>query len=142
MRQFLWIALILLIAIFVFAQTTNKPQVQIVPAPHTPADSGKAMYDAYCASCHGADGKGNGPAAGAMKSGVPDLTLLAKSHDGIYPAFHVAEVLRVTQPLAAHGSSDMPVWGSIFSKMAQQNNAEIQQRIHNLNEYIESLQQK
>jgi len=52
----------------------------------------------------------------------------------------VAEVLRVSQPLAAHGSSEMPVWGPIFSKVSKQDNAEIQQRIHNLNEYVESMQ--
>lgn len=139
MRQILLIAFAL-IAVLANAQT--KPQVQIVPAPHTPPDSGKAMYEAYCASCHGLDGKGHGPAAGAMKAAVPDLTLLAKTHGGSYPAFHVGEVLRVAQPLAAHGSSDMPVWGPIFSKMSQQNNAEIHQRIRNLTEYIGTLQQK
>ena len=42
-----------------------------VPAPYTRASSGKDMYLAYCASCHGKDGKGNGPAASALKS-VPN----------------------------------------------------------------------
>ena len=75
-----------------------------------------------------------------MKSAVPDLTTLAKSHEGKYPVFHVAEVLRVSQPLAAHGSSEMPVWGPIFSKVSKQDNAEVQQRIHNVNKYVESMQ--
>ena len=142
MRQISVFALILLIAAFAIAQTANKPQVNVVPAPYTPADSGKAMYDAYCASCHGIEGKGDGPAAPAMKNSVPDLTVLARSRGGQYPSFEVAEILRVTRPLSSHGSADMPVWGPIFSKMSQQNNAEIQQRIRNLNEYVESLQQK
>ena len=77
-----------------------------------------------------------------MKSAVPDLTALAKSHGGTYPAFSVAETLRVTRPMAAHGSSDMPVWGPIFSHVSHQDKAVIQQRIHNLNMYIESLQAK
>jgi len=142
MRQTFILVLILLIAVIATAQTAAKPQVQVVPAPYTPADSGKAMYDAYCAACHGVDGKGTGPAAPAMKSAVPDLTALAKSHGGTYPAFSVAETLRVTRPMAAHGSSDMPVWGPIFSHVSHQDKAVIQQRIHNLNMYIESLQAK
>jgi mono/diheme cytochrome c family protein len=140
MRHLILLALILLIALFANTQTAIKPQVQVVPAKQTPADSGKAMYDAYCASCHGLDAKGRGPAASAMKTAVPDLTMLAKAHQGKYPAFHVAEVLRVSQPLAAHGSSEMPVWGPIFSKVSKQDNAEIHQRIRNLNKYVESLQ--
>jgi mono/diheme cytochrome c family protein len=142
MRQLFILVLILLIAVCAIAQTATKPQVQVVPAPYTPADSGKAMYDAYCASCHGIDGKGNGPAAAAMKSAVPDLTMLAKSHGGTYPAFSVAETLRLTRSLAAHGSTDMPVWGPIFSHLSQQSDAVIQQRIHNIVIYIESLQRK
>jgi mono/diheme cytochrome c family protein len=99
-------------------------------------------YNKYCASCHGLDGKGHGPAAPAMAMPVADLTTLAKSHGGKYPAFSVAEILRVTKPMAAHGSNEMPVWGPIFSQVSRQDQAVIQQRIHNLNMYIESLQQK
>jgi len=142
MRTKIAVMVLVLISIFALAQSATKPKVQIVPAPYTPADSGKAMYDAYCASCHGESGKGNGPAAEAMKAAVPDLTVLTKTHNGTYPAFQVAEVLRLTRTLSAHGSAEMPVWGPIFSKMSQQNNAEIQQRIHNLNEYLASLQEK
>ena len=142
MRQVLILSLIICLAAFATAQTATKPQVQVTPAPYTPPDSGKAMYDAYCASCHGIDGKGHGPAAPAMAMPVTDLTMLAKSHGGKYPAFSVAETLRLTKPLTAHGSNQMPVWGPIFSRVSQQDQAVIQQRIHNLNMYIESLQQK
>jgi mono/diheme cytochrome c family protein len=141
-RQALIISLIIFLAVCAMAQTASKPQVQVGPAPYTPADSGKAMFDAYCASCHGTDAKGHGPAASAMAMPVPDLTTLAKSHGGKYPAFTVGETLRVTKPLAAHGSNTMPIWGPIFSQVSRQDQAVIQQRIHNLNTYIESLQQK
>jgi len=36
--------------------------------------AGKAAYDKYCASCHGVDGKGKGPAAASLKDPLPDLT--------------------------------------------------------------------
>ncbi len=142
MRQVIILSLIIGMAVFAMAQTATKPQVQVTPAPYTPPDSGKAMFDAYCASCHGIDGKGHGPAAPAMKSPVPDLTMLAKSNGGKYPGFSVTEVLRVTKPLAAHGSNQMPVWGPVFSQVSRHDDAVVQQRIHNLNTYIESLQQK
>ncbi len=142
MRFIAFVGIILLIALSAVSQTAPKPQVQVVPAPYTAPDSGKAMFDAYCASCHGTDAKGHGPAAPAMKNPVPDLTMLAKNHGGKYPALSVAEVLRLTRPLASHGSSEMPVWGPVFSHVSKQSGGEIQQRVHNLNMYIESVQQK
>lgn len=131
---------VLLITIVVVAQT--KPQVQNVPARYTSAASGKEMYNSYCASCHGMTGKGDGPAASAMKSPVPDLTMLTKSHGGTFPALQVKQSIEGDTEVAAHGSKDMPVWGPVFSRMSQQSTGEIQQRLHNLTDYVESLQAK
>ncbi|MBZ5572099.1 MAG: cytochrome c [Acidobacteriia bacterium] len=44
--------------------------------------SGQQMYSAYCAVCHGNDGKGGGPAAEALKVPPPDLTVLARKNGG------------------------------------------------------------
>lgn len=54
----------------------------------------------------------------------------------------VTTVLTGQANLAAHGNTEMPVWGPIFSRMSQGREAEVQQRIANLNHYIESLQAK
>lgn len=43
------------------------------------AEDGKALYDKNCASCHGAGGKGDGPAAKAFKTKPSDLSALAKT---------------------------------------------------------------
>ena len=40
-------------------QTKTKP----VPFKPTSAGSGEQMFNEYCASCHGKDAKGDGPAA-------------------------------------------------------------------------------
>lgn len=141
MSKTLGLLCIILVAVTVVAQSA-VPKVQLVPAKHTPAYSGEAMYSAYCASCHGNDGKGAGPAAAAIKTPVPDLTILAKSHAGTFPAFMVAETLRVARPVPAHGTADMPVWGPVFSQVSRRSEAEMQLRIRNLTMYIESLQQK
>ena len=76
--------------------------------------SGKETFVKYCASCHGTDGTGNGPAASALKPPPTDLTSISKKNELKYPAGFVAAVLKFGRNLAAHGSQDMPVWGSRF----------------------------
>jgi mono/diheme cytochrome c family protein len=103
------------------------------------------MYTTYCAACHGADGRGNGPAAAALAVKPTDLTKLAVDHGGRFPSAHVSAVLRFGVETPAHGSAEMPVWGAalrslntggVTSSMIEQ------QRIANLTRYIESLQRK
>jgi mono/diheme cytochrome c family protein len=120
----------------------NAPTVKHVPITNAPSNSGKEMFNSYCAVCHGKDGKGNGPAASAMKAVPTDLTGLARSNGGKYPASHVAAVLRGQAITPAHGSQDMPVWGSLFSSISQGHEGQVQQRITNLVTYIEGLQAK
>lgn len=131
---------LLLIAVLVYAQT--KPEVKHVPAPLTPASSGKEMYKSYCASCHGEIGKGNGPAAPALKTAPSDLTLLSKNNSGKFPTDRVVSILRGQATVTAHGNRDMPVWGPVFWHMSQGHEGEVQQRVANLTHYLELLQHK
>jgi mono/diheme cytochrome c family protein len=116
--------------------------VKHVPITNTPSNSGKEMYKNYCAVCHGKDGKGDGPAASAMKAPPTDLSALAKSSSGKYPSSHVAAVIRGQATTTAHGSQDMPVWGPLFSSISQGHEGQVQQRITNLVNYVETLQAK
>ena len=121
------------------AQETT-PKIKEVQASRASSASGKEMFGAYCASCHGPDGKGNGPAAPALKKQPADLTLLAKKNGGKFPTMSVMlSIEDVTQNV--HGSKDMPVWGPIFSSVSY-SSALVKQRIRNLAGYIESLQVK
>jgi mono/diheme cytochrome c family protein len=124
-------------------QTQDQPKktIQHVTVKRTSAASGKEMFTSYCAVCHGADGKGGGPAASALKTPPADLTLLSKNNGGKFPAMKVTSTLRGTSDLAAHGSKEMPVWGPLFRSMSQQE-GEVQQRISNLTQYVETLQAK
>ncbi len=124
------------------APAQNAPTVKHVPITQTPSDSGKEMYNSYCAVCHGKDGKGNGPAASAMKTPPTDLTLLAQKNDGQYPSAHVAAVIKGQASTPSHGSQDMPIWGPLFSSIDQGHQALVQQRIANLVTYLESVQAK
>jgi mono/diheme cytochrome c family protein len=120
----------------------DKPAVDKVPAPRTIAASGKQTYMHYCASCHGVDARGDGPAAFILKTPPPDLTTLAKRHGGKFPYEYVSDVLRFGTRIVSHGSSDMPIWGPIFGSMDNYNEVAVRKRIKDLSEYLASLQQK
>jgi mono/diheme cytochrome c family protein len=104
--------------------------------------SGKQTYREYCASCHGEDGRGMGPAASALKTPPSDLTTLAKRHGGKFPEDYVSEIVRIGKPIQAHGSSDMPVWGPIFNVRDKFDEVAVRRRIKNLCDYLATLQQK
>lgn len=130
------------VAMFSGAQEQKSKEVKRAPAPITSAASGKDMFVSYCASCHGTDGKGNGPAASALSVAPADLTGLARKNGGKYPDMRVTTVLRGQANLAAHGNKEMPVWGPVFFRMSGGHESEVTQRISNLNHYIETLQAK
>jgi mono/diheme cytochrome c family protein len=120
----------------------SKSTVKREAAPMTSPASGKEMFVSYCASCHGKDAKGDGPAANALKQLPADLTTLAKRNGGKYPTNKVTSILRGQTSLMAHGDQEMPVWGPVFWRMSQGHEEQVQMRIANLNHYLESLQEK
>jgi len=105
--------------------------------------SGRDLFQFYCATCHGRDGKGSGPVASALRVPPPDLTTITKRHGGTFPKANVEEILTgVKAPLpASHGSTDMPVWGPIF-KALDPHDTTNKVRIANLVDYVASMQQK
>jgi len=118
----------------------GSPTIDEIPPTYVP--SGEAMYKQYCGACHGLDGKGNGPAAFTLKTPPPDLTTLAARHMGTFPREYVGNILRFGPGTSAHGSSEMPTWGTIFQLIDKNNERAVQQRIKNLTDYLASLQQK
>src|SRR5271165_201539 len=144
--------LVLVFSVTLAAQTTSnsqsstspqasKPEVKKVAPGYTDPSSGKEMYMAYCASCHGADGKGNGPAAAALKTQPTDLTQISAKNGGTFPDVHIAQIIKGDSSTAAHGSKEMPVWGPMFLEMGH-DTAQVQLRIRNLTKYLASIQQK
>jgi mono/diheme cytochrome c family protein len=102
---------------------------------------GPDLYRMYCATCHGRDGKGGGPAAAALKTPPPDLTVLARRRNGVFPAFEAETIIRGSKALTAHGSGDMPVWGPIFYAL-DPSDARVKARIASLVSYLSSIQQR
>jgi len=100
---------------------------------------GPDLFRAYCASCHGSDAKGHGPAAAALKVKPADLTALSKTNSGQFPEVRVRRFILGYEVLASHGSREMPIWGPIFHQIesdVDRGNV----RLENLLKYLESIQ--
>jgi len=103
---------------------------------------GPALFQAYCAVCHGQDAKGNGPTASSLKTKPADLTRISQRNGGQFPLTSVEKTIsgEDLEP-GAHGSREMPIWGPIFRQIAwDQDLGGV--RIYNLAKYLETLQQK
>jgi mono/diheme cytochrome c family protein len=74
--------------------------------------SGADLYKRFCASCHGIDGRGDGPVAGTFKAPLPDLARLARRAGGTFPEAQVRRIIDGRDIPAPHGARDMPVWGT------------------------------
>lgn len=75
--------------------------------------AGPVEYAKACASCHGANGEGDGPLVAELVSTPPDLTLLAQKNDGVFPFAEVFKIIDGRNNVRAHGS-EMQVWGTRF----------------------------
>ena len=135
------LVLILILNLHLRALPQQAPTITREPAQRTDPTSGVEMYRVHCAVCHGPDGKGNGPAASAMKQPPSDLTQLSKKNGGKFPDMRFATIVQGDSVLPAHGSRDMPMWGDVF-RSVQRDDAVVKLRLHNLAEYVASLQQK
>ena len=132
------VAVLASLPFLVSAQST--PSVKRVPASETSPASGKDMYVQYCATCHGKDGKGDGPAAKAMKTAPGDLTKLTSQNGGTFPEVKVARLIEGADEISAHGSRDMPVWGRVFHEMEASGSTTAKLRISNLTAYLKTIQ--
>ena len=83
---------------------------------------GKNDFVTYCGSCHGSNGKGDGPIVHFLERKPPNLTLLSKNNSGTYPFERIWGVFDGSYVFAEHGTSEMPIWGYRFVQEAQQQN--------------------
>jgi mono/diheme cytochrome c family protein len=110
-------------------------------ATSRPRLDGEQWFRAYCAACHGVDGKGHGPVASALKTAPADLTMIADRNRGVFPRALIAEFVANGKPaVSAHGSSDMPIWGPNFVALAGGSSRPVNERIDAVVSYVESIQ--
>lgn len=101
----------------------------------------KQDYQKYCASCHGSEGRGDGPVAQAMKAMPADITLLSMNNGGQYPADKVREIIDGRADVKSHGPRAMPVWGEeLYVSAEGVGQRQARDRIDALTEYLLHMQ--
>jgi len=121
------------------ATSADAQTIKRETARRVPSLQGADTYKAYCAACHGPDGKGNGPAATALKKAPADLTTIAKRNGRTFPTTDVESVIMGQQVLASHGSRDMPIWGPVFQALTTDSSF-MKLQVSNLVGYLRSIQ--
>lgn len=122
-----------------------RPVVVVVNAPPTMAVDGATLYQAYCASCHGPAGRGNGAAAHALPVPVPDLTQFASTHEGDCLT-RLVGILETghrgpNQPAVSQADLDMPNWVPIFASLSSDRSTAFL-RVRNVAKYVVTIQAK
>lgn len=79
------------------------------------AERGAELYLRYCASCHGPEGRGDGPLAASLVTPPRDLTRLARDAGGHFDEAAVMAAVDGRRNVALHGPREMPVWGVVFA---------------------------
>ncbi|MFY9822113.1 MAG: cytochrome c [Thermoanaerobaculia bacterium] len=139
-----WLGIALLAAVVPLfpglSQEKGKP-------PETREDRisrGSRAYHVYCAGCHGAGARGDGPMVAVLKVRPPDLTRFRAGNDGTFPADRVAAAIDGRAVVRGHGPSEMPVWGWSFKErgLSADEEQQVQERIHDLVLFLESIQSK
>jgi mono/diheme cytochrome c family protein len=120
------------------------PRIVFVQAPPTTAVDGRVLYQAYCSSCHGTIGRGDGPAARAIRTPVPDLTHYGEMHPdceaSLIATLQTGHRGDGERPIS-ESDLDMPNWAPIFQSMAS-NRGVAYLRMRNVAGYIVTIQAK
>ena len=113
---------------------------------------GEAMFHLYCSPCHGRDARGGGPVAADLKTEPPSLREIAKRHRGKFDEAEIKTYIDGRSMPRAHGTPEMPVWGSLFRYIAEVSDTlasdeasiekKAQERITLLVKYLQSIQDK
>jgi len=102
---------------------------------------GSSLFRTNCASCHGVDGKGEGPVADQLKFAPSDLTTIARRNGGEFPLDEMRRMIDGRMSVKGHGATDMPVWGDAFKKPEEKYSAKkAQEKIGYVLEFMESFQ--
>jgi len=122
-----------------FIESLQRPS-NPVPARFSAPD-GATLFRSHCASCHGVNGRGDGPMSGALRQRPSDLTKFATRNGGVFPAAQVARIID-GRTVAAHGGGEMPVWGDVFKRTPEADEATIKARIAALAQFLSGIQQR
>ena len=138
-----WLALVAFVAVTAAGAVLLKAQARGTQEQSLIISiRGDNLYQAYCASCHGADAKGKGPMAAWLKVPTPDLTRIAARNGGKFSLERVDRIISGEETLpSGHGTRLMPVWGPVFSQVTRDQDLG-RVRIDNLARYLRDIQSR
>lgn len=100
MMRHAWMILPLLLSLAACVERDREP-------------TGAEDFATYCAGCHGASGRGDGPAAAGLGRKPADLTGLAARNGGVFPGTQV--MAKIWGYTGGHdGTSPMPQFGPLL----------------------------
>lgn len=138
-----WVGFALALGVVASAQwgVSGQPQRPRTQPAAIPSMAGRDLFEFYCATCHGRDGRGGGPVASALKTRPADLTTIAARNGGTFPRARVAGLVTGDDILGtpSHGSREMPVWGPIFHALDPAESVN-KVRVANIVDHLESIQ--
>ena len=107
--------------------------------------NGQREYQAYCATCHGTQAKGDGPMRALLTVVPADLTQLRKKNNGEFPFWRVYKIIDGRDMVRGHGARGMPVWGAYF--LSEEGGGYLDEdrvigRVLGLVYYLQSIQEK
>ncbi|MHC9236577.1 c-type cytochrome [Pseudooceanicola sp. 502str34] len=76
---------------------------------------GTAFFAANCTSCHGPEGRGNGPLASGLATAPADLTKLAAANGGTFPEAQALAYI-YGDPVQGHLARVMPEFGGAMAE--------------------------
>ncbi len=100
---------------------------------------GHDLYIAYCNFCHGK--YGDASVGDLLKVKPPDLTLISKRRNGVFPDDEIYKIIDGQEALeAGHGSRDMPIWGETFANSENVDEVMVPKKIYQIIEYLKTIQ--
>jgi mono/diheme cytochrome c family protein len=111
------------------------------PTPESVED-GRQLFRIYCVGCHGLSARGDGPAAGRLRTPPTDLTRIEPAEDGTFPRERIHRAIGGIEETPGHGPREMPLWGFAFSQLDSDADPgdQVRSRIASLVDYLETLQ--
>lgn len=84
--------------------------------PSMPDDTdGRTFFADNCTSCHGMQGRGDGPLSASLPTAPPDLTTLTSRNGGTFPAARALSYI-YGDPAQGHLARVMPQFGGAMAE--------------------------
>ena len=100
-------AIVMLSAGLATTAAAARTTLQTKP-PRQDYTSGPYLYRTFCATCHGAGGRSDGPLADLLRQRPPDLTTIAERRGGAFPRAEIFAAIDGRRLVPGHGRQICP----------------------------------